>query len=89
LVRNAPWFADEPQRYLVKPWRGRFACEEMITADERATGHVYKTVARVRLDLAWETALVPEHLNHNTVYIPAMNQKAGACDKFAFGRREP
>ena len=68
----------------------QLACDEMIDADEAATGRRYHTVARIRLDLLWETPLrPPPRLEHNVVYIPEMNQKAGMCDKFAFGRREP
>lgn len=66
------------------------ACHELIKAHERRVGRQFATLARLRLDLAWETPLeMPPHLAPNTVYTSRMNTKAGLNDKWALGRREP
>ena len=65
-------------------------CEQIIAAHEKSEQFHFRTVARVRLDLAWETTLRPPPvLEPDVVYVPAMNQKAGVNDKFAYGMRGP
>ena len=65
-------------------------CDQIIAAHEKSEKVRFQTVARVRLDLAWETTLRPPAvLEPDTVYVPAMNQKAGVNDKFAYGMRGP
>ena len=65
-------------------------CDQIIAAHEKSEHFRFRTVARVRLDLAWETMLRPPPvLDPDAVYVPAMNQKAGVNDKFAYGMRGP
>ena len=64
---------------------------ELVEVYEANTmgGRRFRTLARLRLDLAWETPLrmPPGGLLPNTVYLPRMNAKSGMCDKFAIGSR--
>ena len=65
------------------------ACHTLIQEHERRIGRAFLTIARLRLDLAWETPL--RHaaaLRLNTVYTSRMNTKAGLNDKWGIGRRE-
>ena len=65
-------------------------CHEMIQEHERRVGRPFLTIARLRLDLAWETALqMPAVLLPNVIYTTRMNTKTGINDKWAIGRREP
>jgi len=65
------------------------ACHTLVQAHEQRVGRQFLTVARLRLDLAWETPLVmPRPLRPNTVYTSRMNTKAGMNDKWAIGRRK-
>ena len=65
-------------------------CDQIIAAHEQSEHFHFRTVARVRLDLAWETMLRPPPvLDPDAVHVPAMNQKAGVNDKFAYGMRGP
>ena len=65
------------------------ACHTLIQEHERRIGRAFLTIARLRLDLAWETPLVmPAALRPNTVYTSRMNTKAGLNDKWGIGRRE-
>lgn len=62
----------------------------MVQAHERAAGRQFLTLARLRLDLAWETPLtMPLVLLPNVVYTTRMNTKVGVNDKWAIGRRAP
>lgn len=64
------------------------ACHQLVQAHERKVARDFVTVARLRLDLAWETPLsMPPELRPNTVYSSRMNTKAGLNDKWAIGRR--
>jgi len=64
------------------------ACHELVQAHEQRVARRFITVARLRLDLAWETPLVmPQQLLPNTVYSSRMNTKAGLNDKWAIGLR--
>ena len=66
------------------------ACHEMIQAHEQRVGRPFSTLARLRLDLAWETPLtMPPTLDPGVVYTSRMNTKAGVNDKWALGRRAP
>jgi hypothetical protein len=63
-------------------------CHSMILADEAITGRQYTTIARLRLDLAWETPMrMPHLLRPRTIYTTRMNTKAGVNDKWAIGLR--
>ena len=65
------------------------ACHELVLAHERRVGRPFATLARLRLDLAWETPLtMPKTLLPNTVYTSRMNTKQGLNDKWAIGRRD-
>lgn len=64
------------------------ACHGLVKNYERRVGRQFATIARLRLDLAWETPLVMPHvLAPNTVYTSRMNTKTGINDKWAIGRR--
>ena len=64
------------------------ACHQMVLAHERKVARDFATVARMRLDLAWETPLVmPPRLMPGTVYTSRMNTKTGINDKWAIGLR--
>ena len=54
-------------------------------------GRRFLTLARLRLDLAWEAPLrMPKGgLLPHAVYVPRMNAKAGINDKWALGHRRP
>ena len=65
------------------------ACHTLIQAHEQRFAHRFLTIARLRLDLAWETPLrMPPELKPNTVYTSRMNTKSGLNDKWGIGRRE-
>lgn len=65
------------------------ACHQLVLEHERRVGRSLVTLARLRLDLAWETPLVmPPRLEPNTVYSSRMNTKTGMNDKWALGRRD-
>ena len=65
-------------------------CHRMIQEHEQRLGRQFLTLARLRLDLAWETPLVmPTVMHLNAVYVSRMNTKAGVNDKWAIGRRAP
>lgn len=67
-------------------------CLTLIEQFEAARGGVrFTTLARLRLDLAWEATLpMPARgLQPMTVHLPRMNSKAGVNDKWAIGLREP
>ena len=64
------------------------ACHTLVKAHEQRVNRPFLTVARLRLDLAWETPLVmPSEVLPNVVYTSRMNAKAGINDKWALGRR--
>ena len=67
------------------------ACYQLVQAHERneRSGREFDTLARLRLDLAWETPLVmpPGGLLPNTIYTSRMNTKAGLNDKWGIGHR--
>lgn len=64
------------------------ACHSLIRDYEARVGRQFQTIARLRLDLAWETPLeMPPQLLPNVVYTTRMNAKAGVNDKWAIGRR--
>lgn len=67
------------------------ACHELVKAHERRVGRPFETIARLRLDLAWEAPLTmpPTPLRPNTVYTTRMNTKSGVNDKWAIGLRAP
>jgi hypothetical protein len=69
------------------------ACAALIRAHESTArqGVPFYSVARLRLDLAYETPLrMPRHgLRHNAVHCTRMNAKQGINDKWAIGRRAP
>ena len=69
------------------------ACARLIEPHETAvrSGSRYRTVARLRLDLAWEVPLsMPlRGLGERTVHVSRMNAKRGINDKWAIGLREP
>ena len=63
-------------------------CEQMISAYEQRTGSSFEAVARVRLDLFWETPLqMPKAIGPDDVFVPWMSHCMGRCDKFALGGR--
>lgn len=68
-------------------------CQDMIEAHEAKHGWRFDAVARMRVDLAWET--VPQMpaprllLPSKKVHVPAMSRCRGFNDKFAFGPRHP
>jgi len=64
-------------------------CEAMISREERRRHFDFFLVVRLRLDLAWETALLRVVPLPNTVHITRMNSKGGFNDKFAYGARVP
>ena len=65
------------------------ACHTMIQEHERKVGRPFVTVARLRLDLAWETPLImPEVMHPGVVYTSRMNTKSGLNDKWGVGLRE-
>lgn len=65
------------------------ACHQLVLEHENKVGRRFETLARLRLDLAWETPLVmPERILPNTVYTSRMNAKTGINDKWALGRRD-
>ena len=65
-------------------------CLQLVEYNERRVGRQFLTLARLRLDLAWETPLtMPQVLQPNVVYTARMNTKAGVNDKWAIGRRAP
>ena len=64
------------------------ACHQLVLAHEKIVGRDFETLARLRLDLAWETPLtMPPIVAPNTVYTSRMNTKSGINDKWALGRR--
>ena len=64
------------------------ACHDLIQDYEHRESHRFVTVARLRLDLAWETPLsMPRELRANTIYTSRMNTKSGLNDKWAIGMR--
>ena len=67
-------------------------CMQLIKEHEvNARGGLkFETLARLRLDLAWEAPLYwpPSGLVPNAVHTPRMNTKAGINDKFALGYRD-
>ena len=95
---RAPWFSafakSNHQRVaysfsFVQMMCDLRACHQLVQDDEGRTGRQFATIARLRLDLAWETPLVmPRTLLPNTVYTSRMNTKLGLNDKWAIGRRE-
>lgn len=94
---RAPWFSayakTQTQRAVyafsfVQMMCDLKACHRLIQEHELKVGRQFLTVARLRLDLAWETPLVmPKVLRPNVVYSSRMNTKAGMNDKWALGRR--
>ena len=69
----------------------RICLMDLVEPHELHHGRKFHTLARLRLDLAWEAPLrMPAggFLPH-TVYLPRMNGKAGFDDKFAMGLRRP
>ena len=72
-------------------WEGSLCdqavCESQVAAEELRRAKEYHTMVFLRLDLAWEVPPRPVTLLPGTVHVPSMNQKAGYCDKFAFGHR--
>ena len=64
-------------------------CEDMIAADERASGRAFDAVLRLRPDLFWETRMqLPSPLLANTVYTPNMDSQNGVNDHLAVGERK-
>ena len=98
-LARAPWFSawakTTTQRVTYSTSFVQMMCDlraghELILAHEKRVGREFETVARLRLDLAWETPLVmPPEIAPNTVYTSRMNTKAGLNDKWALGRRAP
>ena len=94
---RAPWFSayakSNTQRVVysfsfVQMMCDLRACHKMVEDHEGRTGRQFVTIARLRLDLAWETPLVmPPTLLPDTVYTSRMNTKLGLNDKWAIGRR--
>ena len=68
------------------------ACMHLIENHEQTVrgGELFSTIARLRLDLAWEAVLrMPRGgLQPATVHLPRMNAKAGVNDKWALGTRD-
>ena len=67
-------------------------CMQLIKEHEANArgGLKFETLARLRLDLAWEAPLYwpPSGLVPNAVHTPRMNTKAGINDKWALGYRD-
>ena len=94
---RAPWFSAYAKTVHQKVQYGFSfiqmmcdlrACHQLVQAHEARVGRDFETVARLRLDLAWETPLVmPPRIRPNTVYMSRMNTKTGVNDKWAIGRR--
>lgn len=65
--------------------------EDLVVPYETRIGRRFRTLARLRLDLAWETALrMPlGGLQPHAIHAPRMNTKAGINDKWAVGLRAP
>ena len=94
-----PWFSAYAKTHAQKITYGNsfvqmmcdlHACHELVKAYEVRVGRRFLTLARLRLDLAWETPLtMPQTLLPNTVYTSRMNTKQGMNDKWAIGRRQP
>lgn len=63
-------------------------CAAMIKSRESRQGWLYDVVARVRLDLFWETfPSMPREFTKLQVHVPAMSSCNGVNDKFAIGDR--
>ena len=86
------------ERYLISRTFVQSLCDQadcmrQITNYEGSArrGRRFHTIARLRLDLAWEVPLrmPPMGLLAHTVHLPRMNAKAGVNDKWAIGLRIP
>lgn len=98
-LKRAPWFSayakTSHQKVIysfsfVQMMCDLKACHRLVQAHEQKVGRDFVTVARLRLDLAWETPLImPPVLRPNAVYSARMNTKVGVNDKWAIGLRAP
>ena len=101
-VSPPPWFSAYARDWSTKRQFAKSfvmmmcdmaACMKLIEHHEAVArgGLPFETLARLRLDLAWEVPMrMPTHGFHrNAVHTPRMNTKAGINDKWAVGLRAP